>query len=96
MVGGWGWQMLTFAYIVGGWVKQDAYVIKKKITEKRISRKHQIYTGRKISKAIFLSYNSSKKEQSFFLPLKRFKSKAIILVLIMELINVFILFYIPI
>ena len=31
-MGGFG-QILTFAYIVGGWVKQDAYVIKK-ITEK--------------------------------------------------------------
>ena len=41
--------MLTFAYIVGGWVKQDAYVIKK------INEKTDFQKGRKISKAIFLN-----------------------------------------
>ena len=53
--------MLMFAYIVGGWVKKDAYVINEKMDFQKTPN---------------------------FLPLKWFKSKAIILVLIMGLINV--------
>ena len=37
-MGGWG-QMLMFAYIVGGWVWQDAYVIKKSM-KKNSEKEH--------------------------------------------------------
>ena len=49
-----------FSYMVGGWVQQNAYVIKN------ITENFQIDKGQRISKPIFLAYNSCKK--NIFLP----------------------------
>ena len=49
--------LLTSAYMVGVWVRQDAYIIKNHWKTDFL----KIAKGRKISKAIFLANNSSKK-----------------------------------
>ena len=60
-MGGYG-QMITFAYMVGGWVWQDAYVIKRITDEKQISWK-MLKVG-KSQKQIFLPTILSKMPNS--------------------------------
>ena len=51
--------MLTFAYMVGGWVQQDAYVIKKKKKETRKNKKNGKL--KKTVENIAIKYSRNKK-----------------------------------